>query len=812
MTRRLLVLLLLAGLSGSLAGQENTERIVNERDSRSHDYDLLHQRIELSDFDWDSLGFRGRVTTTLRALRPGFDSVILDAGELLEIRSAVTGGGKTALRWQHVGDSLIVHLERGRAFGDTVRFTVEYHGRVRNGRGLTFIPADTLPPARPRQLWSQGEAMDNHLWFPTYDFPNDKATWEMVVTVPAGYTAVSNGALVSDRTSRQGGRTMTWRQEKPASTYLASIVVAPLARLADRWRGRPVEYYVYREDSTRARALFDVTPDMIEVFSALTGVDYPWPRYAQTTVADFFGGMENVGASTLVDWIPTRAAYADRPWYRHILIPHELAHQWFGDYVTTANWANMWLNEGFAEFMPGQYWGRRLGVHAMEEYYLDEYEQFMRIDARRRMPLASLGSNNIYPKGALVLRMLQQYLGEERFWLGVRRYLDDHAFDVATSDDLRQAFRAATGENLDWFWEQWVYRAGYPQLAVSADWDSASAVLSLQVEQTQRDTLPADRSGTRFVVPEVFRLPLSIRVGTAGGDVTENVWLDQRQQEIRIQGVTGPPTMVILDEANAVLKELTFDQPVEWLANQLRNDPNLWNRDWVIGQLARRRQSPEAGTALAAAATGADYFHTRAQAALALAGIAGEAASGALLAALRDTSAQVRAAAARAMGERGEATAVPALRLRWNADSSEAVRAQALLALSRLAPAETGALIAEALASSSYLDVIAEAATQAVIERGDSTLLGELDRAAGRVRLAMVALGVFGAHGHERALDMLDRKLLSSRATVRHRAAEVYRTVVPDSIARARLTAIRPVVTDERTRREIEELLAGSGQ
>lgn len=812
MTRRILVLLLLAGLSGSLAGQENTERIVNERDSRSHDFDLLHQRIELSDFDWDSLAFRGRVTTTLRALRPGFDSVILDAGELLDIRSAATTGGKTALRWEHVGDSLIVHLERARAFGDTVRFTVEYDGRVRNGRGLTFIPADTLPPARPRQLWSQGEAMDNHLWFPTYDFPNDKTTWEMSVTVPAGYTAVSNGALASDRTGRRGGRTMTWRQEKPASTYLASIVVAPLAKLSSRWRGRPVEYYVYREDSARARALFDVTPDMIEVFSALTGVDYPWPRYAQTTVADFFGGMENVGATTLVDWIPTRAAYADRPWYRHILIPHELAHQWFGDYVTTANWANMWLNEGFAEFMPGQYWGRRLGVHAMEEYYLDEYEQFLRIDARRRMPLASLGSNNIYPKGALVLRMLQQYLGEERFWLGVRRYLADHALDVATSDDLRQAFRAATGENLDWFWEQWVYRAGYPHLAVSAAWDSTSAVLSLQVEQTQRDTLPADRSGTRFTVPEAFRLPLSIRVGMAGGDVTAKVWLDQRQQEIRLQGVTGRPTMVIFDETNAVLKELTFDQPVEWLANQLRNDPNLWNRDWVIGQLAGRRQSPGAGAALAAAATGADYFHTRAQAALALSGVAGEAASGALLAALRDTSAQVRAAAVQAMGERGDAAAVPALRLSWDADSSEAVRAQALLALSRLAPERTRALIVEALASTSYLDVIAEAATQAVMERGDSTLLGELDRAAGRVRLAMVALGAFGAHGHEPALDMLDRHLLSSRATVRRRAAEVYRNVVPDSIARARLTAIRAVVTDARTRREIEELLARSGQ
>src|SRR3989454_2340052 len=112
--------------------------------------------------------------------------------------------------------------------------------------------------------------------------------------------------------------------------------------------------------------LFDVTPDMIEVYSRLTGVRYPWAKYAQTTVADFFGGMENVSATTLIDWLPDERAYLDRPWYQWILIPHELAHQWFGDYVTLENWANMWLNEGFAEFLPRQYWRWEAGGHPHE--------------------------------------------------------------------------------------------------------------------------------------------------------------------------------------------------------------------------------------------------------------------------------------------------------------------------------------------------------------------------------------------------------------------------------------------------------------
>ena len=185
---------------------------------------------------------------------------------------------------------------------------------------------------------------------------------------------------------------------------------------------------------------------MLDVFARLTGVAYPWPKYAQSTVADYFGGMENVTASTLADWLPDRRAQADQPWYRHVLIPHEAAHQWFGNYVTPLNWAHNWLNEGFAQFMGGQYWGETVGVAAADEYYLDDYALYLSVDARRRMPLASMGSNNIYPKGSLVLRMLQRSLGPERFRASIHRFLGAHAFGNAASDDFRRAIADATGE------------------------------------------------------------------------------------------------------------------------------------------------------------------------------------------------------------------------------------------------------------------------------------------------------------------------------------------------------------------------------
>ena len=415
--------------AASAPAQSDAERVATAYDTRSHDYDLIHQRIELSAISWDSTSFIGRVTTILVARRPGLDSVTLDAGARLDISRVATLQG-AALRTGRSRDTLVVHLARPAAIGDTVRFVVDYRAHIANGRGLTFIEPEGRSH-RPQQIWSQGEAQDNHYWFPTYDFPDDKMTWEVVATVPTRYTMVSNGRLVSDTRTADGVHTVHLSQDTPSATYLVSIVIAPLVRIEDHWHNIPVDYYVYREDSARARRAFGVTPDMIDVYSRLTGVPYPWAKYAQTTVADFFGGMENVSATTLVDWVPDSASYHDRPWFQYILIPPELAPQWYGDYVTTEKWANTWLNEGFAEFMPGQYWAVKHGSHAEQDYYLDEYKQFLAIERQRPMPVAALGSNNIYPKGALVLEMLRQYLGPQRFWTAIHYYLVHHALGSA---------------------------------------------------------------------------------------------------------------------------------------------------------------------------------------------------------------------------------------------------------------------------------------------------------------------------------------------------------------------------------------------
>jgi len=611
---------------------------------------------------------------------------------------------------------------------------------------------------------------------------------------------------VADRRNPGGTHSVLWRQDRPGATYLVSLIVAPLVKVGDRWRGVPVDYYVYPADSGLARRLFGVTPDMIEVYSRLTRIPYPWAKYAQTTVADFFGGMENVSATTLIDWLPDPRAYRDRPWYQWILIPHELAHQWFGDYVTTENWANMWLNEGFAEFMPGQYWREKLGVQAEDDYYLDEYRQYLQIDHRRRMPLAALGSNNVYPKGALVLRMLLRYLGPERFWASLHTYLSRHALGNATTDDLRQAVLATTGENLDWFWDEWMYGAGHPAFAVTAAYDTAGRTLTLTVKQTQTDSAPADSTALKYETAKAFRMPVTVRVGTPDGDVVRRVELGAREQTIEIPGLAGAPTMVVFDEGNTILKELSFDQPTAWLATQLHRDPDLWNRQWVIEQLARRAADTAAVAALAWAATSADYFLTRAAAVEALAG-AGTAAVAPLTAALHDTSAQVRRAAITALGRSGGPGVAALARAAFHDDSSYEVRAAALGALVRADSTARDSAVAWGLATPSYQDAIQEAAYRIVAQTGDTSAIPRVEAMLSTGRLPAHVLAALAARGSGRALDVLAAHLDDDRPAVRRWVVEAFRFTLPRELGVPRLEAIAGTLKHADTRKDAEAAL-----
>ena len=400
--------------------------------------------------------------------------------------------------------------------------------------------------------------------------------------------------------------------------------------------------------------------------------------------------------------------------------------------------------------------------------------EYLLKDARRRTPLATWNSNNVYPKGALVLWMLQKQLGREPFWAAMNRYLTSHAYGNATSDDLRQAVLEATGQSLPWFWSQWIYQAGYPEFSVASRYDTAASALVLTVRQTQRDTATADSSGVRFSVPQAFRAPIAIRVGTAAGDVVARVTIDRREQVVRIEGVRSAPTMVSFDDENAVVKTLDFPQPTEWLATLLQRHPDLWQRSWAIDQLAvSRRRSPWPPARWPARRVEADYDATRARA-------AGRACGASRPSWRCRRWRGPRRTPPRGCGKRrwrrcrrSEGSGPRS----WRGGPGWATRATRC-APRRSAPwlgsipRERAPRCGKASGRPSYRDVIQSAAISAVVDRPDSGLVADVEAIAGQQPLAAYGLAALAARGDGAARAALARLLEDRRGWVREWARE----------------------------------------
>jgi hypothetical protein len=331
--------------------------------------------------------------------------------------------------------------------------------------------------------------------------------------------------------------------------------------------------------------------------------------------------------------------------------------------------------------------------------------------------------------------------------------------------------------------------------------------VTLTVRQQQRDTLPADSTGLRYTVPEVFRMPVTVRVGSGGGSIARTVDLREREQVIRIEGVAAAPTMVIFDDGNRLLKRLEFDQPTTWLAAQLAQDPDLWNRAWVISQLALRRNDFEALAALLRAATASDYALTRAQAVTALGGFDGPGVPAALLVALQDSAAQVRANALEVLAGFPAAEVMDAVEAAWGRDTSDAVRAAALGALVRLKPQDARGLLRRGLVTPSYRNTIQDAALLGIIGTADTTLLSEVGTALHTLPNAGLVLAAFAARGSAVALRMLEENVYSPRVAVRQRVLQAFLSL-PPTLARDRLSSLLVGAPNERVREDIDTILA----
>jgi aminopeptidase N len=541
---------------------------------RARTFDLLHQRIAIS-YDLDKRSMAGEVETRLVVEAAPTDTIRLDASQLTI--DGATDAASHELKFAFDTSSVTVHLAKRARVGDTVVFTLRYHARPE--RGMYFVP-------RRRVMWTQGEAIETPSWVPTWNAPNDKTTWDILVTADTGVSVLSNGRLV-EVTSADGGakKVWHWSQEKPASTYLYSIVAGQFSILHDNWRGIPVEYWVATDTVNAGWRTFGETPSMIEIYSRVLGVNFPWDKYDQSVIPDFtYGGMENVSATTQTD-LALHGAGGEPESSGRGLDAHELAHQWFGDLTTTATWAHAWLNEGLTTYMESVHEEKSRGWDAAQLNWIGQQKQAMDADLNQERPLVYgndqgrdpiqlFFSGHIYPKGAQLAHQLRRLLGDSVFWAGMHRFLTDNAYKPVETADYAIAMEKVSHKDLDWFFDQWAYGIGYPKVQVTRAWSAPVKTLTLTIRQTQ----------TIDKTHPFFRFPATVRITTRDSVVRHEVMVTKQDQRFTI-ALPGAPITFRFDEGGWLLGTVKTDQTPEELSELAKHDLDLAGRWWALSAL-----------------------------------------------------------------------------------------------------------------------------------------------------------------------------------------------------------------------------------
>ena len=355
-------------------------------------------------------------------------------------------------------DRRVLAVASNAAKGTTQKVEIVYHGLPE--AGIYFVPAARTFPAKTPILYTQGEMEDTRYWLPTYDSPDDKATSRGTVTVPAGWNVLSNGVL----SKSLDGRTFTWTIDKPHSTYLISLLAGPYTESPDGTDPVPVSYWSPKGLEAWGRNAFGGTDAIIRCYARLTGTPFPWNKYAQAAVADFmFGGMENVTCTTqTINALFPDAVRGTRD--STGLDAHELAHQWFGDDVTTPRWDDIWINEGWATFMP-HFWARE--KYGEDEYAIERYDTIeqakgtMRGNPSRSMVYSGwtvpmqMFDGYAYPGGAARMFALMHQVGEPAFWKATKEYLASHAYQNVDTAEFFRSYSKSLGMDLSTFERQW---------------------------------------------------------------------------------------------------------------------------------------------------------------------------------------------------------------------------------------------------------------------------------------------------------------------------------------------------------------------
>ena len=741
-----------------------------------HDYDQRNIKLDLH-FDWDKEQAIGTATITLAPSvkdlrRVDFDAAYMTvtAAELKPLTGRnARPGAPLKFEYDATKEKLSVLLDRAYQPAEELTVIISYHtnrpppdrASLIGGGGLNFIKPRPDDPTRPRQIWSQGEAETNHQWFPCFDHPNDFATSEIVATVEKPLSVVSNGKLISVKENPDGTRTYDWKIDAPHATYLTSIIVGEFAPVTGDYAGIPVITNVYKTEVEEGRVTAARLPEMVKFFSEKTGVKYPYAKYAQTTVRDFGGGMENISATTQTDNM-IHDARTELDSTSDGLQSHELAHQWFGDFVTCRNWSDIWLNESFATYFQAMWDEHNLGkdsflyldVKANQDAYYQAWARGQRrpIVTRNYANPDSVFDTYAYPRGGAVLHMLRTYLGEDNWWRSINHYLTKYAHQPVETAQFRIAIEETTGQPMDWFFDEWLYKMGHPVFRVTQDYDATRKELTLKVRQEQRPDPDSQYPQVGF-----FQTPVDIEIGTASGTRIERANIEPKEEQTLKFTVDSEPLLVDFDYGGTLIKEMTFVKTTGQLQYQLSHDQDVLGRVWAQQQLALRMNDDKTTGAerlaiiksISDVLTKDQFWGTRLEAATWLNGLTE--AKDALLAATRDANARVRARAVTSLAATKDSSLAGAYQ-QLLADQSYAVIRAAAVALGQTkSPAAYDPLV-KLIDAPSWRDTIRASALSGLAALGDKRALdpGLKYYAVGnRGAVRTAALAVLGAAGKD---------------------------------------------------------------
>ena len=744
---------------------------------RTREIDQQHIRLDLK-LDLEKQVVEGKATHKLELFKAA-KSIELDAADmqikgvtLIETKEGSAAVERKELKFKHRNKQLTIDLPGEKPAGAALTIEIDYTvGKPKNG--FHFVVPDAAEPSQPRMVWTQSEPEFARYWLPCIDAPGDRITSEIVATVPSKYVVLSNGVLTS---KKENGNETTWHwtQARSHVPYLMSVVAGEFEILEQSWDGIPVLSYVPKGRLGDAARSFEKTPDMVKYFSQKIGYRYPWPKYAQICVDEYeWGGMEHTSATTLnLDTLHDERAHEDVSSIG--LVAHELAHQWWGDLLTCKDWGELWLNESFATYFATLWAEHDEGWDEATWQRAAEARDYQGEDARYRRSIVNyrygspenMFDGHSYPKGGRVLHMLRYELGDEMFWKAIRRYAEVNHFRTVETADLRTAIEEATGQGMNWFFDQWLYKGGHPEFNVSWDYDAAAKQIRVTVKQTQKvdETTPLFRTSAEFEIGHGKKSKIR-RVTITKAEETFHFDADDR------------PTRVVFDPQDWILKKLTFAKSQDELLDQLTNCEYLMPRAQAVAGLAAIEDDKEAAAALVSAATNDKFWGVRQDAVKAIGKLKGDDVRKALITAATDKKSFVRRDALSNLSKFSHDDTKAALKTAIEKDKSYYAVAEALKAYASIDKEGSRELLRKALTQDSHKEVILKAAVEKLIEAKDTSVAETLTKMLEQQleperRVTIIGTLARLKPGDAAALKLLHEQLNNERISVRRSAID----------------------------------------